>query len=178
MSPQFRIICTCQTLQDYLHMSAHFRIICTCQHTSGSSAHVTTIQDHLHMSNTSRLSAQVRHLNMICTGQPQLHCTRHAQETTHTRGFAFNTESLWRRSVLFVPPCPCWKNISSRQVQHLHKHLCSQCTEHSQAFTKQQRHLAVKSNIQSLSDLHCMSHAFARDDYTMYFHASLLECVT
>jgi len=38
------------TLQNHLHMSPQFRIICTCQ----------TPQDYLHMSKISRLSAQVK----------------------------------------------------------------------------------------------------------------------
>ena len=86
-------------------------------------ANVSTLQDHLHMSNTSKSSAHVKHLKIICTCQTRLHCTRCAQDATHLHMyFAFNAESLWTRSVLVVVrPCPCWENISSRQVQQVHK---------------------------------------------------------
>ena len=78
MSAHFRIICTCQTPQDHLHMSItsgssahvdHLRIICTCQ----------TSQDYLHMSNTSRSSAHVDHIRIVCTcrsPQDRLHMSK------------------------------------------------------------------------------------------------------
>ena len=171
------IIGTGQTPQDHLYK--HLMIIRTCQ----------TPHDHLHMSITSGLSAHVKHLNIICTGQtPQydLHMPHTASlhmpctgRNPFACGFAFNTQSLWTRSVLVVVhPCPCWQSISSRQVQHLHKYHCSQSTKQSQAFAEQQRQLGVKSHTQSHSDLHCMSLDFPRDHYTTYFHAQLLECVT